>query len=742
MMTEEINPLSVILMDRMTRSSVGNIHYISEPIDLTRIDALALGDLWTVASSIVQAKSEAFHLHQKSVPDDLATETARSILKLGEEREPAFRGSACRDYLNMLADRAEKDPSETKYVSLGSIWNNIRFALTRCIDLTFDELGPAATRFLAVAHWPAKPHLSVALARIAGCEDHVLEKLAAAFSDSPLLVEELFVVAAIDLAAQISLDDILPSHGGAPLQYDSLPELFDDPDYATFAQGLLKRAAERVRRIHDHEVPFAADKAFTLQESPVIARTARVALSRDEPWLPSVLEALFRRVSLAPTAAKSMPSQSVAVALGHAIEAFPTPESVATLREVARENRHAGVKKKLERNLRGAERALGDRPGIALRLPTDQAISKSQLATLTRALEAGLTSRMTLTYEDWHERLAIHTHAKAIAGALVWRLLDPVGGSVSILPVAERGHLTLQDVTGNVLTLSTGGRVMLWHPSDVTEAERLAWRDRFATLRIKQPFRQVFREHYALSDDELSHSATAMFSGHVVSVVPFLGLARRERWRLGYAYLTRPFAQWTARLDLDDSIYPGYVGSTKTGNLSLWTSSSKNALPVRLGDVPAATLSEILRAVDLLVSVGGFALTDENMDAYRRRRLRHLAESSISDMAEMRKQALQRMLPAAVDAQFDRHHLRVGPYAIHLATGRVTRDGEPVTIELPERASLSAVSWLPYDEKLLEKIYYTAVGIGDDVEAKKIKQEITVGSYQIQLAMNTNNLCN
>jgi hypothetical protein len=148
------------------------------------------------------------------------------------------------------------------------------------------------------------------------------------------------------------------------------------------------------------EQPYAADKAFTIAESSVIARLVRVALERDEPWLPPLLDALFRGVSVAPTTAKTLPSQSVAIGIGHAIEACPTPEAVETLRAVLAEIRHAGVKKKLQRSLRAAEPSLGDRPEVALRLPADRPIGKAQLKTLTRALEAGFASGMLLAIVD------------------------------------------------------------------------------------------------------------------------------------------------------------------------------------------------------------------------------------------------------------------------------------------------------------------------------------------------------
>ncbi len=710
----ELHPTTVKLLDRMTGPPPSHPRFVGERVDLTEIDALALGDLWVVAKSTLHSAD-----HHR--PHELAAETARSILERGRDIEPAFRGSACRDYLDLLTRQAEEKADEDDH---GFFSTEVRLALARCIDLTFDGLGPAAKRLLAVLDRPARPHLAVALARLARCESEVLEKLAADLSDSPLLVEELRAVADIELSANIAIPDILfpPVYEPTLTAAEACDRLFGDPGYAAFAEVGLKQAAERVRRIHDRELPYAADKAFTRDEGEVVARLTRAALSRDESWLPPVLDELFRKVSLAPTSAKTVPSQSVAIALGHAIEAFPTPEAVATLRAVLRDVRHAGVKKKLQRNLSGAERGLADRPEIALRLPVGQPISKPQLTTLMRCLEAGLASCMALKYEDWRVRLATHDQAKTLAGSLVWRVFDGAGESMSVLPVTEHGRLTLQDVAGAVVAPQPDCRVMLWHPVDATAVERTAWRDRLAAVRLKQPFKQVFREHYAVPADELSKTATAMFSGHVVSVTPFLGVARRERWRLGYDCLERSFGRWMARLDVADHIYPGCGGGTTTGKLSLWTSGGKRAVPVRVSDLPVATVSEILRSVDLLVSTSGFAVTAEDEEPSREMRLRRLALGPIGAMAEMRRQALERALhglDGMEGLQFDPRHLRLGPYAIHLATGRVTCDGEPIVIDLPKPSNLVAIPWLPYDEKLLETICYTAIEIGRRIKGQR-----------------------
>jgi hypothetical protein len=703
----DIHPYTFKLIQLMTGPVPSHRRFTGEPVELTKLDALALGDLWATAKEIAR-------IYQRP-GESVAIDTANAILSRCEEVEPAFRGSACRDYLEALAseneDKAGKEPETAFGIQDRFVWEAACFVLSRCIDLSFDGLAPTARRFLASADWKAMPHLAIAMARLVNADytKETLEKLANDFADSPLFVAELRTAASLDLPANITVADAYPDLGRAKTDGEAHHQLSDYPGYVGFAETGLKDAVERLRKIYASELPYASDKAFTLKESEVIARLARVALDRDETWLPPVLDELLHKVSLAPTAAKSVPSQSVAINLGHAVEAFPTPEAVETLRQVLRDIRHAGVEKKLQRNLRGAERGLANRPEIALRLPFDQALSKSQLTTLSRCLEAGLALRMVLDYEDWRIRLAEHPQAKALAGKLVWRILDASDESVSVLPAVECGGLTLRDASGVAISAKPDSRVTLWHPLDATDGEQRIWRDRLAALRIKQPFKQIFREYYVVPSDELSTTATEMFSGHIVAIIPFLGLARRERWNLEYDCLARSFGQWTARFDLADHIYPGCEGATTTQNVSLWA-SSKRPSPACLGSLDPITLSEILRAIDLLVSASAFALSGDDRMRHYEDRLQHLGQGPLGAMAEMRKQALEHAfkgLEGMDDVQFDARHLRVDRYAIHLATGRVTCDGEPIAIDVP-KPKLAAVPWLPHDEKLLETIFYTA----------------------------------
>lgn len=690
--------LTISLIDGMN----GNQPVDVEAMDLTQIDGLALGDLWTTARRTYRREGRTTATS--------AGKIARGVLDRYPELDPIFRGSACRDWLTYVAEQAEETgTSDGSEFGFGPL-RDVAFGLARCVDLAFEGLGEPARRILAATDWLAAPQMALALARLVGngFAAEAMERVASALTGSPLLVDQLRALAAMDLPTHVALAAILPRvhrPGMVEPDEDEL-QLSQVPKYAAFAEIGLKAAAERVRAIHAGEIPYAADKAFTLEESAVIAGLARIALERDEPWAAAVIDDLLRKVSFAPTKAKTVPSQSVAIALGHAIEAFPTPETIATLRAVVKDILHAGVKKKLQRNIRGAERGLGQRPEIALRLPLDQPISKTQLTTLARTLEASFLSPAAFPYEEWCTRLADRREVKGLAGSLVWRLLYPSGGSTAILPVAGRGGVTLQDSAGKPIAAGSDHRVVLWHPLEATPEERTAWRDRLTALQIKQPFKQAFREHYCLPENEQDQTETAMFSGYAVSIRPLLGLARHEGWSTEYDGLTRTVGRRKLLLGLADRVFPGAEGWTTTGALSLTDIAD---VPVPLQDLPPVTLSEILRSVDLMISLSGFAVgpteEDDAEGPLRRMHLQRLSEGPVGPMVEMRRQALERVLArqeGLPEFAFDTRHLRIGPYAIHLATGRITRDGEPITLDGPEVPAIFALPWLPYDEKLLE----------------------------------------
>lgn len=167
----------------------------------------------------------------------------------------------------------------------------------------------------------------------------------------------------------------------------------ENPAYAAFARRALEAAAERAEAIRAGEIPYRADKAFTDREITTLGQAARVALRRDEPWLPDLFDRLLPGISVAPTTARTLPSQGLLYELVRAAQDFPTPELVTAIRAVRGTVRHAGVPKQLDKMLKKVDAALAERTDVALRLPT---LGFDADGVLCRELDGGYAAVVTV----------------------------------------------------------------------------------------------------------------------------------------------------------------------------------------------------------------------------------------------------------------------------------------------------------------------------------------------------------
>ncbi|OLT35768.1 hypothetical protein BJF79_31925 [Actinomadura sp. CNU-125] len=182
---------------------------------------------------------------------------------------------------------------------------------------------------------------------------------------------EITVIAGLGAAERVRLTELDRGRthtAPAPLP-DALHRAAGIPAYAAWARSALREAADRARAVQDGTIPYKADKAFAADEVIALGRAARVALAADEPWLPALFDRLLPDVAVAPTAAKSLPSQALLYEIVRAAQDVPTPELVTAIRNVRGLARHAGVPKQLDRMLKKVDAALAERTEVALRLP-------------------------------------------------------------------------------------------------------------------------------------------------------------------------------------------------------------------------------------------------------------------------------------------------------------------------------------------------------------------------------------
>lgn len=661
------------LRERLDGAAVDHARFTGPPVDLDEWAAEELGAIWG-----------ALHRAARFGHDDLARfKLAHTLLDQVSQAglAPLLQGSAFLDALDAAGDYH----GEWEYV-------------VACLACLQGEM-PAGTaaqarRILGEASgWAERPCQAYLLARLAGGDAPALlmqqmEERHVRYP-MPLTMQEL------ELLAQLKPDSLLALAGSRHASFwnrDSIGEpdpaevLAGDAPYAAFARAILEQAASHLAAIHAGHVPYAADAAFATADSPVLARAARVASYRDDDWFRPVIAALLPLACVAPGTAKSAPSQSLAMALGHAVETIPTPESLQALRTALAQVRHAGIRKKLERNLKPAERALAERSDIAWRLGLPGQPGKRRQAMLARALEAGLVSEVRWQTATWRALLQDGDDGDIVARAVIWR----TDQGVSFMLDGE-GAI---DAQGGKVDLSGTGEVQLWHPLHGDAEERAAWQAQLTRRRLRQPMRQAYRETYLPPGD-----GSAPFAGHLLSVRTLLGLARREGWRLDTDEgLARQFGGCQVLLRIAGRLYPGADGACTSNGLA----------PAPMTQMAPVAYSEACRAADLLVSASAFALMDGDQNGQRGQRLAYLASLETGPMVGMRRDILRQVFAQQIDAgrmAIEPRHLMVGRHAIHLATARVTRDGAEVKVEVAAKGSkLAAVPWLPHDEALLETI--------------------------------------
>jgi hypothetical protein len=180
--------------------------------------------------------------------------------------------------------------------------------------------------------------------------------------------------------------------------------------------------------------------------------------------------------------------------------------------------------------------------------------------------------------------------------------------------------------------------VGLWHPVGRSDDEVLAWREWLERHGIRQPFRQAYREVYAMTaDEEAASTYSNRFAGHVLRQHQFHALITRRGWRDrlrmarddAYAPATRELPEWGLRAEFwitpaDDgeTLESGAYQRVVTDQIRFYPLGAPEnladpgtdryepegedaAAPVPLDRVPPLVFSEILRDVDLALRVSG-----------------------------------------------------------------------------------------------------------------------------------------
>ncbi|WP_431287842.1 DUF4132 domain-containing protein [Roseateles chitinivorans] len=146
-------------------------------------------------------------------------------------------------------------------------------------------------------------------------------------------------------------------------------------------------------------------------------------------------------------------------------------------------------------------------------------------------MELAMTARRRWTGEEFRAFFLSHPLMRHLAARVAWGVYE--GDRVTrLFRVAE--DWTLADAQDDTAQLADGETVGIAHPLEIPAAELAAMGQVFADYEILQPFRQLGRETYALTDAERTAKSITRFADKAIATGSVLGLVNRG-WERGQA---------------------------------------------------------------------------------------------------------------------------------------------------------------------------------------------------------------
>lgn len=366
------------------------------------------------------------------------------------------------------------------------------------------------------------------------------------------------------------------------------------------------------------------------------------------------------------------------------------------------------------------------------------------LTYLKRRLDRSPLRKRVWGIESWRKNLFEHPVAATVVRRLIWEFEEKgkrVGG-------AWDGN-GLTDRKGNRIEPDPDGKVTLWHPIDRSTEEITEWRERLEKLGITQPFKQAHREIYLLTEAERETSDHSLrFAAHILRQSQLRSISKGIGWDcdfivrgIGVNELVLPEWEIIGQLMLQSAggenphtgLTTNYVSTDRVRFIRQGSRTSGGPLElVPLTEIPPIVFSEIMRDVDLFVSVCSVGndptwTPDDGGDfeAY----WKFYALGDLANSAKTRKAVLERLIPRlkiADQCSFaDRFLIVKGTkrtYKIHLGSGNILMEPNDQYLCIVPDSRASAPQgdlFLPFEgDNMLSIILSKALLLAEDHKIK------------------------
>ena len=265
-------------------------------------------------------------------------------------------------------------------------------------------------------------------------------------------------------------------------------------------------------------------------------------------------------------------------------------------------------------------------------------------------------------------------------------------------------------VTANAvcLPLKAKDELRIAHPTDLYASGNWhAYQKFLFDKAIRQPFKQVFRELYVPTSEEAEATQSRRYAGNQIQPQKTIAVLKGRRWVADYEdglqkiyYKENIIANIYA---MADWFSPADIEAPTLEYVCFY--NRKDYKPMKISEIPPVVFSEVMRDVDLAVSVAHAGSVDP--------------ETSHSTI-EMRSVLVELTMPlfhfknVTIKGSFAHIEGKLGKYNIHLGSGVIHQEGGAQIAVLPVHSQNRGRLFLPFvDEdpktaEILTKIIFFA----------------------------------
>ncbi|SEQ31511.1 DUF4132 domain-containing protein [Neolewinella agarilytica] len=291
---------------------------------------------------------------------------------------------------------------------------------------------------------------------------------------------------------------------------------------------------------------------------------------------------------------------------------------------------------------------------------------RRQFSRTRQSLENAMLAGITFSPEDL-VKINQHPVVKPMLAKLV--LFAPERGLTGFWR-----HNQLLDATGKAHDLSEEDRIVIAHPAHLYRA--IEW-DRYQRYafdeKLVQPFKQIFRELYLITDDEREQKIQSLrYQGHQIQPKKAAALLRTRGWTVSdteglqkvyhkqnVVATMYALADWYSPSDVEAPVIEGVTFHNRR----------REILP--LEELDPVLFSEVMRDIDLVVSVAHVGGVDPEA-----------SHSTLQMRAALARESAR--LFKADNVEVKQRHIviegKMGSYNIHLGSGMVSKGGLQLNI--------------------------------------------------------------